>query len=181
MKMKLKKVSHTGHSQVEEAALQSPRGFLSHHSLRCWGRTSAFAACQLYGECLYRIFDLLFIHISPGQGSKQKEKFCLYKSSYIPEVKNNSISNKVGEFIFTASFAGEMHILDRASRWGLGISIYKWMSFVGDTAIISLGRLMCLWHWDTFWAVSRVSRLPQLSSRRFQLFSDLARRRANEL
>lgn len=102
MKMELKKASLTGYSLVEEAALPRPRGLLSHRSLRHWGRSSAFAACQLYVECLYRNFDLLFIHISPGQGSKQKEKFYLYKSFYIPEVKNSSILNKVGEFIFVS-------------------------------------------------------------------------------
>jgi len=54
------------------------------------------------------------------------------------------------------------------------------MCFVGDTAIISLGDLMCMGHWDMFWVVSRVSWLPQLSASRFHLFSDLARRRAKE-
>lgn len=34
MKMKFKKASLTGYSLVEEAALQSPRGLLSHCSLR---------------------------------------------------------------------------------------------------------------------------------------------------
>lgn len=94
MKMKLKKASLAGYNLVEEAALRSPRGFLSHCSLRHRGRSSAFAACQLYTECLYRIFDLLLIHISPGQGSKQKEKFYLYKSFYIPEVKKTAFQTK---------------------------------------------------------------------------------------
>lgn len=71
MKMKFKKASLTGYSVAEEAALQSPRGLLSHRS-ETLREKLCFCSLSAYVEYLYRIFDLLCIHISPGQGSKQK-------------------------------------------------------------------------------------------------------------